>query len=134
MTAVKHIRLWRNNTFWRSGIVGVLALLSAACISTSFKPQTIPVSQLPGWQHEDYTAVWPALLATCNSVAAREGVWQSLCVEVEMLGDVDSETARAFFETRFVARPIADDEGNTEGLITGYYEPVLSGSRTRSSR
>ena len=118
----------------RTSILALLVLLSTACVSTSFKPQTISVSQLPGWQEEDPAAVWPALLSTCNSAAARQGVWQSLCVEVGMLGDVDSQTARAFFETRFVARVIGADDGNTEGLITGYYEPVLSGSRKRSSR
>jgi membrane-bound lytic murein transglycosylase A len=46
----------------------------------------------------------------------------------------DEAAARAFAETRFEAWEIASAEGVAEGMVTGYYEPVLAGSRTRSER
>lgn len=116
----------------RKSITGILLLLVTACVSTPFKQETFPVSELPGWQDDDHGAVWQAMLSTCNSVAARDGAWQRLCEEVKWLGDVSSETARLFFETHFVARAVAAEDGETEGLITGYYEPILAGSRTRT--
>ena len=42
---------------------------------------------------------------------------------------LDEESARAFFETRFTAYRIVAPEGRDEGLVTGYYEPVLKGRR-----
>lgn len=115
-------------------IISIAILASSACVSSSFRQETFPVSELPGWQEDDHAAVWQAMLPTCNSVVAREGVWQGLCEEIRLLGDVDSETARLFFETRFVARAITDEDGEAQGLITGYYEPILSGSRKRIGR
>ena len=44
----------------------------------------------------------------------------------------DERAARRFAEESFSAWAIASEEGSTEGLITGYYEPVIRGSRTRS--
>ena len=46
----------------------------------------------------------------------------------------DDDTARAFFETRFVAHDVSGNNGAAEGLITGYYEPLLEGSRAPSER
>src|SRR6185312_14366160 len=39
--------------------------------------------------------------------------------------------ARAFFETRFRAVRISR-LGETDGFVTGYYEPIIDGSRTRT--
>ncbi|MDH5631375.1 MAG: MltA domain-containing protein [Gammaproteobacteria bacterium] len=103
-----------------------------ACVTL---PVTVPVSTLPGWQEDDPAAAWPALQSSCNSSAVRSSPeWAQLCSEVVLIGEVNTETARAFFESRFVARAITTEEGNAEGLITGYYEPILSGSRKRSKR
>ncbi|MBE9515395.1 MAG: murein transglycosylase A [Proteobacteria bacterium] len=123
-----------QSQLWQNSIIGLLALVASACVSVPYKPTTISVSELPGWLEEDHAAVWSAMLSSCNSSTVRNGRWQSLCSEIDMLGYVDSETARAFFETRFVARAITAEDGNAEGLITGYYEPILSGSRSRSAR
>jgi len=41
---------------------------------------------------------------------------------------------RAFFESHFIAYQVAGADGVDTGLVTGYYEPLLAGSRTRSAR
>jgi membrane-bound lytic murein transglycosylase A len=46
----------------------------------------------------------------------------------------DEASARRFVESTFDAWAIASADGNAEGMVTGYYEPVLAGSRTRSER
>ncbi|MFY9316889.1 MAG: MltA domain-containing protein, partial [Burkholderiales bacterium] len=46
----------------------------------------------------------------------------------------DEAAARAFVESAFEAWAIAAADGTAEGMITGYYEPVLAGSRTRTER
>ena len=43
----------------------------------------------------------------------------------------DTATVRAYFESQFIAYRVATPEGSTQGLATGYYEPLLRGSRSR---
>lgn len=40
-------------------------------------------------------------------------------------------TTRRFFESRFLPWRLTNTDGTTSGLVTGYYEPLLRGSRTR---
>jgi peptidoglycan lytic transglycosylase A len=46
----------------------------------------------------------------------------------------DRETARRFFEQFYVPYHVSNTDGTDEGLITGYYEPLLRGSRKPSRR
>ncbi len=43
------------------------------------------------------------------------------------------EEARRFLEDNFVPWRLANPDGATDGTITGYYEPLLRGSRTRAA-
>jgi membrane-bound lytic murein transglycosylase A len=56
--------------------------------------------------------------------------WQAVCREAELLADNDDAATRAFFERRFVPYA-ASNNGDADGLFTGYYEPELRGARTR---
>jgi len=44
----------------------------------------------------------------------------------------DEAAARYFFETNFVAYALISSETGDSGMITGYYEPVINGSRMQS--
>lgn len=44
------------------------------------------------------------------------------------------DNALDFFQENFIPHKLYDDENNDEGLITGYYEPLLYGSRTKSAQ
>ena len=48
--------------------------------------------------------------------------------------DPDRDTARRFFEANFTPFQLVNADGSEEGLITGYYEPLLRGSRKPSAR
>lgn len=93
-------------------------------------------AQLPGWQADDLRAAWPALLASCGS-SRMPAAWQPFCTEARAIGRDNAAAQRTLIETRL--RPwrltLQSPEGRTApqdtGLITGYYEPVLRGSRTR---
>ena len=65
---------------------------------------------------------------------ARDVRWQALCADAALFPGPDDETARAFFETRFVAHEMAGNHGAADGLITGYYEPLLHGSLAKTER
>ncbi len=115
-----------------------MAALASGCISAPPPPAGIgaplPWSQLPGWEHEQPAQAWPALLANCARLPAHDARWRAICADAALLGQPDDEVARAFFETRFTPHRVHNERGGDEGLITGYYEPLLNGSRTPSAR
>ncbi len=46
----------------------------------------------------------------------------------------DGAALRKFFQSRFVPHQVLNSDGSGDGLITGYYEPLLKGSRKQSRR
>ena len=89
-----------------------------------------PFSALPGWGEDDLAQAWPAFRASCRSLRFREA-WREACAQADALTDPDSSAVRAYFESNFVAYRVANGDGATQGLVTGYYEPRLRGSRER---
>jgi membrane-bound lytic murein transglycosylase A len=60
--------------------------------------------------------------------------WRGVCAFAQQSGMPDRETARRFFEANFTPFQVVNPDGSSEGLITGYYEPLLQGSRRPSER
>jgi len=88
---------------------------------------------VPGWRHDRHAEAWPALLQSCRR-PAQTPPWQAICTAAQALPDPDDEKARAFFERWFVAHRVAGERGRRDGLITGYYEPLLEASLERTAR
>ncbi|HZX33720.1 MAG TPA: murein transglycosylase A [Rhodocyclaceae bacterium] len=87
--------------------------------------------ELPGWKDDDVRAAWPGFLQSCRGLAGKpQGpAWKRVC---DMAKDVDSSRltgVRRFFEDNFQPYAVVAGDGNAAGLITGYYEPLLKGSR-----
>ncbi|MEQ1652851.1 MAG: murein transglycosylase A [Hyphomicrobium sp.] len=109
----------------------------------SFTYQAASFADLPGWEADDHLAAWKAFLASCKPVldAARGGskagpkptpqalldVCQ-LALLTAATGKAQSRAgAKAFFEAHFMPHRVR--HGATEGLLTGYYEPLIQGAR-----
>jgi membrane-bound lytic murein transglycosylase A len=87
---------------------------------------------LPGWGNDPLGEAWPAFQASCRALA-RQAVWQPVCEAARGLGERPSAAAvRSFMEARLLPWRVVNPDGSREGLITGYYEPLIKGSRTRS--
>ena len=89
-------------------------------------------NDLPGWRGDDTAAAWSALLASCRALSAQE-IWRAACAAAQIMGSPDRDAARRFFETHLAPFQLISPEG-AEGLITGYYEPLLRGSRKPGAR
>ncbi|MDR3395191.1 MAG: murein transglycosylase A [Parasulfuritortus sp.] len=85
-------------------------------------------NDLTGWKSDDLTAAWPVFLQSCRTLQ-RQSAWQEACTAGGKLANPDSDTLRAFFQQRFKVYQMQQPDGGVEGLITGYYEPLLHGSR-----
>lgn len=84
-------------------------------------------AELPGLMEDPLHEAWNAWLKSCE----RPGpLFLSLCGDVRRLsiGSVDEQ--RAWMMTRLQPYRVESLQGSAEGLLTGYYEPVLEASRT----
>ncbi len=115
-------------------VIACAGLLVACASAPPGIGRSVPWTALPGWQEDNLAQAWPALLNSCRKMPARDASWQPICADAALFPDPDEETARAFFETRFRAHEVAGRDGAPDGLITGYYEPLLYGSLVRTQR
>lgn len=91
-------------------------------------------ADIPQWQEDDPAAAWQALRTSCSTLV-RQPAWRAVCEAANALGTAPSSAeARRFFEARFTPWQLINPDGSTEGLVTGYDEPLIEGSRQRSAR
>jgi len=93
---------------------------------------------LNGWAADDHAAAFGAFLASCRPMlrtfvpdAETRPMYSALkrvCRRALAAGQITEEQARTFFESNF--RPLRITKlGDRAGFLTGYYEPVVEGSR-----
>ena len=121
----------------------ILIAASHAAASPLRLPETqlVPVffAELKGWAEDDHAAAFAAFRNSCQPILRREKTkahvkplersLREACGRVAQYREpVSSTTAQIFFEQNF--RPLHISRvGETEGFITGYYEPEIEGSR-----
>ena len=72
-------------------------------------------------------------MQSCRALKSKLG-WHAVCARTNELAQPDNAALRAFFEESFAPYQVFNPDGSPQGLITGYYEPKLTGSRTRTAR
>jgi peptidoglycan lytic transglycosylase A len=88
---------------------------------------------LPDWQADDTSAAWDAFRASCRALVKHEA-WRDVCTVAQSMPETDRGAARRFFEASFTPFQLTNADGSEEGLITGYYEPLLKGARKPGGR
>ncbi|MXS86519.1 murein transglycosylase [Nitrosomonas sp. HPC101] len=90
-------------------------------------------SMLPGWQHENLVPAWNTFIQSCKSLE-RHPSWQEVCAQAATLRPANERAIRHFLENHFAPYQVINPDGTTTGLATGYYEPLLKGSRKHTNR
>lgn len=83
------------------------------------------VDALPGWSDDDLRGLHEALARQC-ALASAPRPWPALCPQLPA-----ADGLARWLADRFDAWPLAGIDGGREGLLTGYYEPILQGTRKR---
>ena len=81
---------------------------------------------LPGWYDDRTAELWPALLRSCDKPAPQ---WTRLCAEARSTTPASDAAAREWLQQRLQPYRIEALDNGTEGLITGYFEPLIDASR-----
>jgi membrane-bound lytic murein transglycosylase A len=94
--------------------------------------QAAPWNAVSGWSEDNPAQAWEAFLQSCSALK-QQPAWQAVC-SAAAEQSLQPEVLRRFFEENFTPYQVINPDSSSEGMITGYYEPLLNGSRTRSSR
>jgi peptidoglycan lytic transglycosylase A len=127
----------RRHALWMVGLAATIGLAALVALivwrcevedrTLSLKP--ISFAEIEGWSTDDHASAFAALLKSCGKKSARD---DPACKEALRLGEtVSRDDARRFFETYYIPHRV---EGVPPGLVTGYYEPEVNGSRERSGK
>jgi len=128
-------------------LIGSLACIMGAARGTAAdvlkftgsQYQPVAWSDLDGWATDDHRAAFAAFLTSCrakpvkqrpvnDTIATVAAALRNLCAQARAAGPLDEAAAWRFFEDRF--RPLRIAKlGQTDGFLTGYYEPIIDGSR-----
>jgi len=139
-----HCRMF-GALFFFVGLLGLLGLTSAVHGETA-EPLKFPNAQyepvewanLDGWAGDDHAAAFATFLDSCRALEGKRRPSQEMmeitaalkevCARAQAAVPLDESGARRFFEDNF--RPLQLSKlGETDGFLTGYYEPIIEGSR-----
>lgn len=128
--------------FSRVAALAATALMMVGCTTTPHKPQQ-PVttyelarwSDLPGWESDAVPEAWPAFLESCRTLRFNTS-WSGPCTAAQAVTATSAAAIRAYFAADFAPYKVikrAGTERQDTGLVTGYFEPLLHGSRTSTA-
>ncbi len=106
------------------GCLASVAVMSMIAGMAGAETQLLDWADLSGWDRDDHAEALEVFQETCRDL--KDGDWPAICQLSKTASD-----PRAFFELVF--RPVMITDG-ADPLFTGYYEPELTGSRTKSDR
>lgn len=126
-------------------LASALTVAISACTTVPPEPAKPPVkpaevpkeilrpttySALPGWEKDNLREAWPAFLGSCE-VLVKKPDWTEPCTVARGVDATSGIAVRAFFEAFFMPHQVLNSDGSDNGLVTGYYEPLLRGARKR---
>jgi membrane-bound lytic murein transglycosylase A len=93
---------------------------------------------LDGFEQDNASLAWPAWMQSCAALANKP-MWQNACSAASLLhkqsnGSPTDEAVKSYFKQYFTVYKATNLDGSDSGMITGYYEPLLKGSRTKSAQ
>jgi membrane-bound lytic murein transglycosylase A len=125
-------------------LIAYIALLLAACTTVppgpppvkppSVEPvallplQPVAWNALPDWPEDAVAQAWAALRQSCLALE-KQSAWQAACAAAAAVEGLGDDAVRAYFELHFTPYALRRSD-HRSGLVTGYYEPLLRGSRT----
>ena len=93
--------------------------------------QPVAWSELPGFDEDALHEAWNAWVRSCEKPPA---AFAALCPQVRQLTIAPAEEQREWMRRSLQPYRVEPLQGATDGLLTGYYEPLLEASREPTAR
>jgi len=84
-------------------------------------------SDLPGWGDDRAREAWPALQRGCEKPPP---AWLFFCAQVRGYAPADDAALHQWLAQRMQPYRIEAQDGDAQGLATGYFEPLVDATRT----
>ncbi len=135
-------------------IASVLLCLLAAGCGTTPKPRIakfkqVSFQQVDGWEYDSHANALTSFKGSCNKIMRLdlEGKisratalggsavdWQVPCMDAANYSNPTDGEAKKFFEKWFTPYQVFDDNLNPEGMLTGYFQIELEGSKKKHGK
>ncbi len=136
------------------GLAGISLLAQSSAQAQEHQPIKFPDTQyepvdwdsLDGWNDDDHEAAFATYLSSCRALNPKQqrrsnvrasqnaqltgmaAALRDVCERAQAVIPLDDDGAQKFFEENF--RPLHIEKlGDSAGFLTGYYEPIIDGSR-----
>ncbi|MDP2248180.1 MAG: MltA domain-containing protein, partial [Nitrosomonadales bacterium] len=90
-------------------------------------------TDIDGFMQDDLSQAWAAWQISCSTLKNRSE-WKAACEAGSRLDKPNSVVVRAYFQEYFAVYQATNLDATDTGLITGYYQPLLKGSRYKSAK
>lgn len=95
-------------------------------------------NEVDGLQLDNLSQAWPAWMQSCSTLINKPA-WKNVCTAANQLQQQSTnapaaDAIEAYFRTNFAVYKATNLDGTDSGMITGYYQPILKGSRTKSAK
>ena len=108
-------------------------------VAPSSNLKKVSYSELPGWRDDDVRYALQAFRNSCKAkiqyhgrVIPDKALFEEKCRTLPA-ASADTPTVRAWFESNFQPYKIYNDDGTDRGTYTGYYSPIIRGSRVKTA-
>lgn len=102
--------------------------------------------EVDGLEMDNLSLAWPAWMQSCSTLINKPA-WKNACTVANQLHEQTSKSpnaspnaspnpseVQAYFKQYFSVYKTTNVDGSDTGMITGYYQPMLKGSRTKSAQ
>ena len=141
-----------KSLFWFRALLFTIISVSLGCVqdpkqivgTDGAKLVPILLNDLPGWENDNIQDALIPFYRSCKKILSKKpntsmgnqkylGLvkdWQSACQALPVL-EANGGEVRRYLNQEFKAYKMIDNENST-GLFTGYFEPILRGSRIKT--
>jgi len=84
------------------------------------------------FESDNVLPVWTAWLRSCSTLKEKNS-WKKVCDLADDMKEPNDENIKAYFKDYFNVYIASNIDGTETGMITGYYQPILKGSKIKTS-
>ena len=107
----------------------IVPMVNATIVRARARWVPVDWTELPAWEADRVSELWPALLRGCDRPALD---WVALCTQARAAATpaFSDDAARAWLRQRLQPYRVEALDGTPDGLATGYFEPLIEATRT----
>ncbi len=84
------------------------------------------------FETDNVIPAWTAWLRSCSTLKQKDA-WKKVCDLADDIKEPSDENIKKYFKNYFNVYTATNIDGSDTGMITGYYQPILKGSKVKTS-